>query len=210
MKRIEIRTFLGSGLILLGGLMLLEKFGLLHGAANIFFGLALFLAAAYFFYFFLQDTQRNWWAIIPAMALLGMAGSAILPSAFNGIAGGLFLFALGLAFMIVYIVNRSRWWGIIPGGVLITLAVAASLDKSNLMSTGSLFFVGLGLTFLLVAILPNTVGKMQWAYIPAVVLVLMGALLGSQVTAGLADYFWPAALIIVGVVVIISFFVKKD
>ena len=210
MKRIDFRTFFGLALILLGGLMLLEKFGFLQGAANIFFGIAFFLAAAYFFYLFLGDTEGRWWAIIPSMALLGMGGSAVLPVAFNGIAGGFFLFVLGLAFMIVYIMDRSRWWGLIPGGVLITLGAVASLDKSNWVSSGSLFFVGLGLTFLLVAILPNTIGKMQWAYIPAVVLVLMGALLGSQATAGLADYIWPVALIIVGLVVIFRFFLVKD
>jgi hypothetical protein len=209
MKRFDIRTLLGVALILLGGLMLLEKFGLVHGASNFFWGIALFLAGAYFLFFFTQNPQQGWWAIIPAMALLGMAASAVLPAAFTGLGGGLFLGALGLAFIFVYLTNRSRWWGIIPGGVLVTLAVIASLDKSNWINTGSLFFVGLGLTFLLVAILPNPVGKMQWAYIPAVVLVLMGALLGSQATAGLADFIWPTALIVVGLVVVINFFKRN-
>lgn len=210
MRRFDVRTIFGVGLILLGGLMLLEKFGLIQGAASLFWGAALLLAAAYFLYIFIQSPQSRWWAILPAMALLGMAGSVVLPRFFSGLGGGVFLAALGLAFFIVYFTDHSRWWGIIPGGVLFTLAVVASLDRSNLINTGSLFFVGLGFTFLLVALLPHPLGDMRWAYIPAVVLVLMGALLGSQTTAGLADYVWPTALIIMGLVVIFNFFVKKE
>ena len=210
MRRFDIRTLFGGGLILLGGLMLLERFGLVQGAANLFWGAVLLLAAAYFLYIFAQSPRGRWWSIIPAMALLGMAASTVLPEAFSGLGGGFFLGGLGLAFIIIYITDRSRWWGLIPGGVLLTLALVASLDHANWINTGSLFFVGLGLTFLLVAILPNPVGQMQWAYIPAVVMVLMGALLGIRATTGLVGYIWPSALIIVGLVVLVSFFTKKE
>ena len=210
MRRFDFRTFLGVGLILLGGLLLLEKFGVVHGAANLFFGAGIALAAVYFLYIFFQNPAQRWWAIIPSMALFGLALSVVLPSALSGLSGGLFLGALGLAFFIVYLTDSQRWWGIIPGGVLLTLALVASLDKSNWINSGSLFFGGLGLTFLLVAVLPNKVGKMQWAYIPAVVLFLMGALLATQATAGAADYIWPAALIIAGLVVVAGFFFKRE
>ena len=210
MKRFDFRTLLGLGLILLGGMMLLDKIGIVHGAANLFFGGALLLVGLYFLYNFIQSPRSHWWAVIPAMALVGMSAGSILPGALAGWAGGIFLGALGVAFMLVYLTDRSRWWGIIPGGVLLTLALVASVDKTNWINTGSLFFGGLGLTFLLVAILPNNVGKMQWAYIPAIVLILMGALLASQVTAGVADYIWPAALILVGLAVVFSFFIKRE
>ena len=209
MKRFDFRTLIGIGMILLGSLLLLDKIGIVHGAASLFFGGILLLAAAYFLYYFFQGPQRHWWAVIPSFALFGMAAGAILPGSLGGLAGGIFLGALGLSFMIVYITDRSRWWGIIPGGVLLTLALVAVVDKTNLINSGSLFFGGLGLTFLLVAILPNPVSKMQWAYIPATVLILMGALLASQVTAGIQDYIWPIALIVAGLVVILSFFTKR-
>jgi hypothetical protein len=213
MKRFDIRVILGAGLMLLGGLMLLEKFGILRGASSLFWGAAFLVAAAYFLYVFFQSPQGRWWAIIPAMALLGMGASAILPQVFSGLGGGLFLGALGVAFFIVYVTDRSRWWGIIPGGVLLTLAAVSVVSDSERFSTfgsGSLFFIGLALTFLLVALLPNPAGKMQWAYIPAAVLFVMGAVLGSTSTAGLADYVWPVALIIVGVLVIFGFFFKRE
>ena len=209
MKRNGLQTIFGAALILLGGLLLLEKFGFLKGSAAMFWGVVLLVGAGYFLYVFVQSPQGRWWAIIPGMALLGMAGSELMPKAFEWLSGGLFLGAMGLAFIIVYLTDRAKWWGIIPGGVLITLAVVASLEKSDLANNGSLFFVGLGLTFLLVAVLPNPAGTLQWAYIPAVVLLLMGALLGTQISAGLADYIWPAALIIAGLVVVLSFFLKQ-
>jgi len=213
MKRLNIRTLLGGGLLLLGILMLLEKMNILRGADDLFWGIIFLIGAAFFLTVFAKSPQGSWWAIIPAMALLAMGGSAILPRAFSGWGGGFFLGALGLAFWVVYLTNRSRWWGIIPGGVLFTLAAISILnDTETLVSlnTDSLFFVGLGLTFLLVALLPNPTGKMEWAYIPAGVLVVMGALLGSQSTVGLADYVWPAALIITGILVLWGFFFKKD
>jgi hypothetical protein len=213
MRRFDVRMIFGAGLMLLGGLMLLEKFGILRGASSLFWGAAFLVAAAYFLYVFFQSPQGRWWAIIPAMALLGMGASAILPHVFSGLGGGIFLGALGVAFFVVYATDRSRWWGIIPGGVLLTLAlvsVLADSDTFNALGSGSIFFVGLALTFLLVALLPNPVGKMQWAYIPAAVLFIMGAVLGSTSTAGLADYVWPVALIIVGLLVIAGFFYKRE
>jgi hypothetical protein len=210
MRRFDIRAFFGWGLILLGALLLLEKFGLVRGAASIFWGILIFLAATYFMFVFIRNPHGRWWAIIPAMTLLGMAISVVLPAAFSGLGGSIFLAGLGLAFMIVYLTDHSRWWGIIPGGVLLSLSLVAAPIERTWVNTGSIFFIGLGLTFLLVAVLPNPVGKMQWAYIPSAVLVLMGALLATQATASIADYILPFALILVGLVVVISFFIKRD
>jgi hypothetical protein len=78
------------------------------------------------------------------------------------------------------------------------------------LNSGSVFFIGLGLTFLLVALLPNPAGQMQWAYIPAVVLFLLGAFLGNQDAVCWAAYFWPVALIVAGILVVVGFFIKKE
>jgi hypothetical protein len=212
MRRVDFRTIFGVGLIALGGLMLLEKMGFISGASSLFWGAALMVGAVYFLFIFFQEPRTKWWAIFPATALFGMGGAAFLPKAFSGWGGGIFLGALGLGFFIVYIVNRANWWAIIPGGVLLTLAGVSTLTEYEAFSalgSGSLFFIGLGFTFLLVALLPNPVGKMQWAYIPAVILTLMGGLLGSTSTAGLVDYIWPASLIIVGLLVILGFFFNR-
>ena len=58
MRHIDFRTQIGLGLILLGSLMLLDKLGIVHGAASLFFGFAFFLAALYFLYYFIQTPKR--------------------------------------------------------------------------------------------------------------------------------------------------------
>jgi hypothetical protein len=213
MKRFDFRTIFGAGLIVLGGLMLLEKFGLIHGASDKFWGLALLAGAAYFLVVFYQAPATRWWAIFPAAAFLGMGGAAFLPAAFSGWGGLVFLGALGLGFFTVYLVNRANWWAIIPGGVLLTLGIVSGLDETGLagwFSSGSVFFIGLGFTFLLVALLPNPGGPARWAYIPAIVLILLGGLVASQETQAFFSFLWPAALILAGLLVIWGFFSNRD
>ena len=58
--------------------------------------------------------------------------------------------------------------------------------------------MGLGLTFALLALAPVDEGKpLRWAFIPAGILVLMGAMLlvGFERALG---YIWPVALIVGG------------
>jgi hypothetical protein len=210
MRRFDVRVIFGVGLILLGGLMFVEKLGFLHGASALFWGLVFLTGAAYFFKMFLNNPRSQWWAVIPAMVLLGMGGEAFLPSAFKSLDGAFFLGSIGIAFWVVYLTDRSRWWSIIPGGVLMTLAVISALDNVSGMDTGSILFMGLALTFLLVALLPNPVGGTQWAYIPAAVLAVIGALLGSASTMGLAAYIWPAAMMIGGILIIFGFFSRRE
>lgn len=210
MKRFDFRVVLGGGLMLLGGLLFLEQFGLLHGAAGWFWALILAGIGAIFARLFFENMRSNWWAVIPAFALFGMAADSILPEKFSGWGGAFFLGAIGLAFWTVYLTDRSRWWAIIPGGVLVTLAVVSVVDDVlRFDANGSIFFIGLGLTFLLVALLPNPITDTRWAYIPAAVLVLMGAFVGSTATAGLANFVWPVALIAVGLGLIGGFFLKR-
>ncbi len=210
MRHFDARTLMGAGLILLGGLLLLEQMGYLRDAGDLFWGLVFLVGAAYFFYLFFQDIRSQWWAIIPAMVLFGLGGQALLPAALEDWEGALFLGAIGIAFWVVYLTDHARWWGIIPGGVLLTLASVSVMDDVSGKDTGSLFFLGLALTFVLVALLPNPVGKTKWAYIPAAVLAVIGLLLASTSTASLVGYIWPAALIIAGMLIIFGFFTKRE
>jgi hypothetical protein len=212
MRRFDVRLLFGIGLILLGGLMLLEKLGFLRGVGDLFWGLVFLGGSAYFFYLFFQDTRNQWWAIIPAMVLFAIGIEDFLPAALEPWDSALFLGSIGIAFWIVYLTDHTRWWGIIPGGVLTTLAAISVLEDVSGMETGSLFFLGLSLTFVLVALLPNPLGKssMQWAYFPAGALAIIGLLIGNNSTEGLVAYIWPAALIIGGILIILGFFSKRE
>ena len=199
MNRINFRIFIGGALILLGVLMLLQRFNIFSGAVDIFWGAIFLVGGAYFLYRFALDMRGELWALIPGFALIGVGASIVLPERWSGLS---FLGLLGISFLAIYWSNRQRWWAIIPGGVLITLGIVAALtDIYGARETGGIFFLGLGLTFLLVAVLAS----MQWAYIPGVILLLMGAALGYTPTAGALNYAWPAALILMGLLLILQF-----
>jgi hypothetical protein len=199
MNRINFRILIGGALILLGVLMLLQRFNIFSGAVDIFWGAIFLLGGAYFLYRFVLDIRGEWWALIPGFALIGVGASVVLPGQWSGFS---FLGFLGISFVAIYLSNRQRWWAIIPGGVLITLGfVAALADMYGARETGGIFFLGLGLTFLLVAVLAS----MQWAYIPGVILLLMGAALGYTPFEGALNYVWPAALILIGLLLIFQF-----
>jgi hypothetical protein len=201
MKRLDYRILIGAGLIVLGALILLERLGLFHRAVDVFWGGVMLVAGAYFLYRFAIDPRGDWWAAIPGTALAGLAAESLWPRALGDWGGLFFLGALGLGFFAVYLSGRERWWALIPGGVLLTLAFISVLtDQLGVEETGGFLFLGLGVTFLLVALLASK----QWAYIPGVILLAMGALLGTAY-AGALDFLWPAALVICGVLLIWRF-----
>ena len=88
-----------------------------------------------------------------------------------------------------------------PAGVLITLAFVAVLtNKFGVADNGGVLFVGLGVTFLLVACLANK----AWAYIPGVILLAMGGLVGAAFPGALG-LLWPAVLVVAGLILIFRF-----
>ena len=205
MKRMGIRVWVGIGLVLLGLLMLAERLGIFEGLMNLFWGLLFLAGGAYFLYRFANNMRGEWWAAIPGFALAGIAADSLLPRIFGDWGGLFFLASLGLGFFAVYLTGKERWWAIIPGGVLITLGLISAFSSIfGMQETGGVFFLGLGLTFLLVAVLAS----MQWAYIPAAVLLAMGALLGTPFT-GLLNFLWPAVLIVGGLILVFQFFRRQ-
>lgn len=201
MKRVDFRILIGAGLIVMGALMLLERLGLFRGAVDLFWGAVFLIGGAYFLYRFASNPSIDWWAAIPGFALVGLASESLLPRMFGDWGGLFFLGALGLSFFAVYLSGRHRWWAIIPGGVLITLAVITVLEEGlGVQETGGFLFVGLGLTFLLVAV----AASMRWAYIPGVILLAFGAVLGTTYVGAL-DFLWPAALVVCGLLLIWRF-----
>jgi len=73
---------------------------------------------------------------------------------------------------------------------------------------GGLFFLGLGVTFGLVYLLPTREGRMNWALIPAAVLLIFGALLiASEVQ--IIKYVGPAVLVLAGVYLVYRAFRRQ-
>jgi hypothetical protein len=209
MRRIDFRIVWGV-LLLVGGVMaLLQNFDLLGNALAWMWGTLLGLAGLTFLLAFLMD-RTQWWALIPAMPLLSVAALILLgqtlPSFADAWGGLLVLGGVGLSFWAIFLTNRSMWWAIIPGGVLLTLAVVAGLDSNTQgLDTGGIFFIGLGLTFALVGVLPTPQGRMRWAFIPALVLIVMGLLIFAAAEQ-LINYMWPLVLIVGGLLLVFRAF----
>ena len=200
MKLLQSRVVWGGLLILVGVLFLLESLAILTlGGA----WAGLFAAAGLAFGYMYVEDRSHWWAVIPALTLIGIAGLIAITTLFPVRGGewgtGFFLGALSLSFWIIYLTtNFEQWWAIIPGGVLITLALAIGLEPF-LEGEGfvGIFFLGLSLTFGLVYLLPTQEGRMRWALIPAAILGAMGFIFLS-LASPFAGWLWPALLILAG------------
>ncbi len=209
MRRFDVRAIGGILLIIVGILLLLQNIGVFAGIVALIWALIFVAGGLIFLYMFLTN-RSQWWAIIPGFALLGLSAlialDELLPSVADILGGMIFLGATGLAFWVIYFLNRERWWAIIPGGVMFTLALVTVV--SYVLGgdwAGGAFFVGLGLTFGLLYLVPTPQGRMKWALIPAAVLMVMGVLVTAAATGGLA-LLAGAALILIGLYVIFRMF----
>lgn len=207
MRRIDPRLLIGILLVVGGVLSLLDVQGIISNAGGIFWGL-IFAAGGLVFLYLLFSDRDNWWAAFPGFTLLGLAASSFLPDSLEAFDGLVFFAGISLAFWWVYFTDRTRWWAIIPAGVLLTLGIVSALDDVAGIDTGGSFFLGLGLTFILVAVLPGE-GNRSWALIPGVILLVFGALIGTPFF-GLAEYFWPALLILLGIFFVFQFFRRQS
>jgi hypothetical protein len=198
-KRIEMRAVWGILLILAGALFLLQEFNFITNAFGVLFAVLMAIAGAVFLYAYTTN-RTQWWTLIPGVSLLGLAVLIILNDlfpAYGGEWGGaIFLGGIGLCFLFIYLTNRELWWTIIPAGVMLTLGAIVILD-SYMGDTEGILFIGLGLTFALLGLVRTPQGRMTWAFIPALVLVIFGLLVTSALS-NLVAYVIPALLILVG------------
>lgn len=205
MNRVDSKLIWGLLLVAGGTFFLLQSVGLFAGLTSLFVVAAFGAAGLAFLYLFINSFESRWWAALPSMALLGLAGTIFLSDfgfgPFGDLAGAFFLASLGTGFALVLLVRPDYWWAIIPGGVLFTVAAVAGIDEvgRGYLDSGALFFLGLGMTFLMVARWPyGSERDLRWAYIPAGLLMGMGILIGTPIVAW-AGSLWPWALIVGGI-----------
>jgi hypothetical protein len=194
------RALWGGLLIAAGVLFLLENLNVIQ-FADIIWSILFALGGIFILSYFIAD-RSNWWALIPGIILLDLALLVALDTFFPRFAGttggALFLAGIGLSFWLIYLIRRDFWWAIIPGGALFTLAAVVVVSSLGFdVESGGVFFLGLGLTFGLLALVPTPEGRLTWAWIPGVALLVMG-LLVIGAAANLINYLWPAALILAG------------
>lgn len=212
LKVLSSRLFWGLLLVIGGTLLLLDTFGVFKGGA-LFWTIVSAIAGVLFISLYVANHDL-WWALIPGVIFLGVSASigldAFLPGFKEANLGGtIILGGIGLSFLLVYLVERANWWAIIPAGVMATLAIVAlKIAYISSVGSGGIFFLGLGLTFALVAVLPNPVGRMRWAWIPAGILGIFGILI-LMASENLINFIWPAVILLAGIWLIVRSAIRK-
>jgi len=150
----------------------------------LFFGLLIPFAAAY-----LTDRTRNWWALIPGGVMLFLALVTLLVDNVGGEwIGSLFLFLIGLSFLVVYLNNRTRTWALLVAYILGVLSLApamASGGGDTAAYFGSVFLFAVALPFFIVYF--RTWEKNWWAIIPAGVMTTLAIIAGAAIAGWIGE-----------------------
>ncbi|HZY45648.1 MAG TPA: hypothetical protein VFF70_12960, partial [Anaerolineae bacterium] len=169
----------GAVLVLIGALLLGQQFGL-FGPMQLSFAVFLFGIPALMFLLTYIFDRRQWWALIPGCILLGLA--AVVFNEANHfvsslVSGAIFLFSIALPFWLIYM-SKRWWWAIIPAGVMTVLAIMPIISNDMLQGqfVGGTFFLGLAAVFALVRLATRSDPNMGWAWWPAAILGIFGAL----------------------------------
>lgn len=207
------RILLGVLLVVAGGVFLLQQL-LDIPVGGLFIALLFIVAGCVFLYFLLKDREK-WWLVIPGFTLIGIGAIIAMDKLFPQLAGrfggSVFLAAVALSFLAVYILKPTQWWPIIPAGILITLALVAGL-QINGMASGGLLFLGIGTTFAVLGLMP--VGKTEkWPWIPAGICLLLGLVLFASsgvLMESAVGWVLALGLIAAGAYFVIRSLVKKE
>ena len=150
-------------------------------ASPLFIGLLIPFSAAY-----LTDRTRNWWALIPGGVMLFLALTTLLVDNAGGQwVGVMFLLMFAIAFLVVYLTNRTRTWALLVAYIFGVLSLAPMLaaigDTAGYF--GSILMFAIALPFFIVYFrTPDN----WWAIIPAGVLSVVGVVVGLAI-AGVID-----------------------
>jgi hypothetical protein len=204
MKFPILRILWGLLLILAGVLFLLDLVDYIS-IGDYQWAIILGIGGLAFFSVFIAD-RNQWWSLFPSFGLLIGAAILFLETAFpelpGDIGGAIAMAGIGLAFLIIFLINTENWWALIPAGVLISLSLGLGLSiYIDGLEMGGVLLIGLGLTFGLIGLVPTQQGRMRWAFIPALILLAIGFII-LLASFNLFLYLWPLGLIAVGVLII--------
>ncbi len=204
------------GLILVvgGTVLVLFNVGILKPyQQSVAIGVAAFLAAAglYFLGRFVWKVDV-WWPTIPGFTLWAMAAIVYLAGTGNKsvsdvVLASLMFVGLGLAFLVVFAVNRRQnWWAWITSGALLTMFAtlyASSIGASPTL-VGAVIFGGMAIVFALLYLLVPLRQRLWWAPAQAGAMALAALIvfLFGQNQDNLLVQLWPVLLVIIGVFLI--------
>ena len=157
-----------------------------------------------------SDAGLLWGGLLIALgAVLLAQTTGVVPGWASVWFGAAVLAAMGLAFLVVYLTAPARWWAVIPAGALFSLAIATGAGPFVQGAVaGAIFLFGLAATFGAVALVPAAGPPRTWAWVPAAVLAVLGAVaLGSTAVAAV---FWPVLLILAGAYLVVVWATRRQ
>jgi hypothetical protein len=191
----------GGLLIILGLVLLAQNLDLLGGLGaslwSVFFGAGGLL----FLVIYLGDRKQRW-ALIPGLALFGIAGAIFLSDQGlvpeNAVAS-IVLAAIALPFFLIFLSDREQWWALIPSFTLAGSAAGVFLEGAGLISDETLAAViigGVSTGFLVIYLIDR---KQWWALIPGGIMAIIAFFMLLATTA---EYIWPLAIIVLGLLLL--------
>jgi hypothetical protein len=168
------------------------------GIADTFFGSLIFIAVAIpFIVAFFTNMRGNWWALIPAFSLLMLSAIVYFAdTAAEEWVGALFLYGVGVPFLLVYLFNRNRRWALIPGLILVGIGTLALVSALNT-------YANIVVTFLIAAVFFYVYFSRRtswWALIPAGLMASIGlsSLLSMPLLGDFAYTTIPSGVMFLG------------
>jgi len=148
---------------------------------------------------FALDTRRHWWALIPAWVMAVLTLITLVVDRVSGeLIGSLFMFAVALPFLAVYLYNRTRRWALIPAFAISAVAVIPLLaNRFTGELIGAYVTLMIAVPFFIVYLWSP---KNWWALIPAGFMgsIAIGLLVFLPGPGEIEHPEWMAALLFLG------------
>ncbi len=214
MKNLSKQALFGTLLVLAGVVFLVQQ--IFHLPIGGLFVSMFFLAGGLVFLYVVLKNKEHWWALIPGSTLVGLAvliaTGDLAPHFASKFGGTIFLGAIALGFVGVYLLKPSNWWAVIPAGAVATIALVAGIQNGHGMLQGGVFFLGIGATFAALGLLPNLKTE-KWPWIPAAVCFVLGTLIligSGALVDSVFGWIWAIAFVAAGVYLVVRSFMKKE
>jgi hypothetical protein len=207
--------FLGICFIILGLFLILENYYFRYLEVEYLFA-AISAVLAFLFYSKYFGKGKKWYGLVLGSVFLFLTITFYVEANYihEEIIGISALIIIGCSFLTVFLRNTDHWWAIIPAGVMLTNGVAALADYYHWMHYGDdqgvVFLLGFSITFGVLYLLKNENRKLGWAIYPAIVFLVLSAIVGLANSYYLVDeFFLPAILIFFGSLLIYKSLVYK-
>ena len=159
---------------------------------------------------FLRD-RKQWWALIPAYALLAV-GVMVALIGVNYLADEMIalyvLTAIALPFLAVYLWDRGQWWALIPAYALLAVGTMVALIGAGVLDgilIAAYVNIAIAVPFFVVYFRDS---KQWWALIPGGITAAIG--ISFLIAEAAVEYIIPVVLMIAGAWIIVRQFTRKE